>query len=185
MKRPDWRVYAAAAALLFIGLVLLAGCIKGPTYSYDMSLSDPYNVSGVVELRVNATANVLINNSGRDELRFKVEQSVLSAAYPDGRVEKVYGNAPEGSVPKDGTYLLKLEFGNIPVKYALVDNPPRFHPLIEYYDVNVTSSGWQKILFVWSPSQRSTKSIRIPLKDMPLQDYLKDVKESLSLEENT
>jgi hypothetical protein len=178
------RKYLLGAFIALIALtcvIFLSGCLKGPTYSYEYSLSDPYNVSGVVEMRVNATANILINNSRGGELKFKVDNASLTAVYEGGARETVDGFGAEGVVPADGTYKLALTFPNVPVKYALVDEPPRFHPLIKYYDINVTTTGQQMIIVVWSPTQTSTKDIRIPLKDMAIGDYLSKVKDSLTL----
>jgi hypothetical protein len=163
-------------------LVLLSGCLKGPTYTYEYSMSDPYNVSGVVEMRVNATARVLINNSGGGEMRFKVDKAALTANYEGGGSETVAGFGEGGTVPKEGSYELELTFTGVPVKYALLDNPPRFHPKISSYDVNVTVTGQQLILFIWSPQQESRKDMRIPLRDMPVGEYLASMKDSMTLE---
>jgi hypothetical protein len=181
--RPKTIHILAAIVTAFLALILLSGCVKGPTYSYDYSISDPYNISsGVIEMRVNTTAHILVNNSGGEEIRFSVDRAVLTANYEDGTKETIIGRGEGGKVPSDGTYEMELAFTGVPVKYVLKDNPPMFHPIISYYDVNVTTTGEQLFLVVWSPKQTSQKDMRIPMKDMPVGEYLKGITESLKLE---
>jgi len=179
MNMDRKAIIIGGAFLALTLLVILAGCIKGPDVTYDYGLSEPYNVSGVVEMRINATAYITINNSGGGDMRFMVENATLSANFEDGSVESVQGVAQGGDIPAGGSYQLNLSFERVPVKYALADNPARFHPLISSYDINVTSRGQEKILFLWSPWQVSRKDMRIPMKDMPIGDYLAKVKDSM------
>jgi hypothetical protein len=181
--RPNAVHLLSAVVLAFLAIVLLSGCVKGPTYSYDYAVSDPYNItSGVIEMRVNTTAHIKVNNSGGGEIRFTVDRAVLTANYEDGTKETVLGVGEGGTIPSDGTYDMEMAFTGVPVKYALVDNPPRFHPIISSYDVNVTTTGEQLIVVIWSPKQTSQQDMRIPMKDLPVGDYLKAITESLKTE---
>jgi hypothetical protein len=181
--RPKAIHLLAAVVLAFLALVLLSGCVKGPTYAYDYSVSDPYNVSsGIIEMRVNTTAHIKVNNSGGGEIRFTVDRAVLTANYEDGTKETVFGRGEGGTIPSDGTYEMEMAFTGVPVKYVLKDNPPTFHPIISSYDVNVTTTGEQLFLVIWSPKQTSQKDMRIPMKDLPVGEYLKGIKESLKIE---
>ena len=161
-------------------LVLVCGCLSGPSYSYQYSISDPYDISsGVIEMKVNTTAYVLINNSAGGDLRFTVENATLTANQEDGTTQAIQGYAEGGSVPAGGQYMLNVSFNGVPVRYVMIDSPPRFHSVISSYDVNVTSSGQTKILIFWTPAVESANNMRIPMNDMPVGDYLSKLKEGL------
>lgn len=167
--------------LLVVALVLLSGCVKTPGYKVEYRLSDPYNLSsGVIEMRFNATAYVTVNNSESQDIRVSVDDSKLTAYYEDGTSEEVRGSGEEGVViPAGSVRTIALTFTGIPVKYTLVDDPPRFHSLVKYYDVDVVSSGSMRLWFVWSPAKTSTEHRRIPMKDVPLGDTMDGLKSSM------
>ncbi len=172
----------AACILAFLAIALLGGCVKGPSYSVDYSVSDPYEISsGVIEMKVNATAMVRINNSGAGELRFRVDKAVLTGILEDGSSVVVEGRGDGGTVPPDGTYDMELAFEGVPVRYVLKDNPPRFHSIISHYDINVTTTGQQRIIFFWSPEKTSQTDMRVPMNDMPVGEYLRGVKDTFKV----
>jgi hypothetical protein len=176
------RIVYALSAMAFAVLVLLAlsGCLKGPTYAYEYAISDPYDISsGVIEMKVNATARILINNSGGGELMYWVSNATLTAYGEDGSKETVAGRAEDGIVPAGGTSDLVLEFIGVPVRYVLLDGPPRFHPLISHYDVNVTTGGRTKLVVFWSPAAEESRSMRIPVGDVPVGEYLGSLKDTI------
>jgi hypothetical protein len=165
-----------------IGLVLLEGCMMGPEVTYDYSISQPYAVkSGVIEMRVNATARVTLNNSQGGELKFRIAKATMTAYMEDGSFESVEAQPSDGIVPAGGVADVNVTFNGLPVRYVLLDNPPRFHSLVGYYDVNVTYAGATKIFGFWTPEQSSVKSARIPLDDMPMGDYFSTILSKLSL----
>jgi hypothetical protein len=169
--------------LAFLALVLISGCVKGPTYTYDYTVSDPYNVSsGVIEMWVNTTAHIKVNNSGGGKIKFSIDRAMLTANYEDGTKETVMGEGESGEIPSDGLYDMEITFKGIPVKYVLKENPQRFHSLISSYDVNVTTTGEQLILIVWSPKQTSRNDMRIPMKELPVAEYLKGISDSLKID---
>jgi len=172
MKEKRTLLVLVGVIVALIGLVLISGCTIGPDVSYDYAISQPYAIkSGVIEMRVNATAMVLLNNSAGGDLKFNVKRATMSAVMEDGSIETVDAALTGGSVPADGSYVLNLTFNGVPVKYVLLDNPPRFHSLVRYYDVNVTYSGQTKLLILWSPTQTSVKGAHMPIEDMPVGDY--------------
>jgi hypothetical protein len=172
----------SAVVLALVALILLSGCVKGPTFTYEMSISDPYNLSsGIIEMRLNTTANVVINNSGGGEIDFNLLNASLTANFEDGSTQVITGQGKGGIVPADGSYKMELSFYDVPLKYVLLDNPPRFHTLITSYDVNVTIKGRQMLFVVWSPEEVSKKDMRIPMSDMPIGNYLRGLKDSLKL----
>jgi hypothetical protein len=181
---PPRRVLLGLGAAVFaiLTIVFLGGCLKGPTYTYELEVSEPYNVtSGDIFMRVNATAVVAINNSGGGELRYWVDGASLTANYEDGRTEMIQGFAAEGSVPAGGSGNLVLEFTGVPAKYRMVDSPPRLHSLIGSYDVNVTFSGQTQVFFIWTPAKTDRKDMRIPLGDIEIGGLFDKFKDTLQL----
>jgi hypothetical protein len=163
-----------------LGLVALSGCMSGPSVSYSVGVSEPYDVSsGVIEMRFNASAQVQVNNSGGGELRFWVDSATITAVFEDGSSESVSAQPVRGVVPADGVGNLSIEFEGVPARFVMADSPPRMHSMISHYDVNVTSRGQQKVLFFWSPEKTERKDMRIPMDDIPFGDYVDAFRRSL------
>lgn len=182
MPKPSVKVEKKVLYLLvgvvagLIGLIVLSGCISGPTVTYDYRISKPYDIkSGVMEMKADTSAILKINNSNGGDLRFRVDKATLTANYEDGKRETIEGRGSAGTVPAGGTYEMELGFRGVPMAFTLVDNPPRFHSMVESYDVNVTYTGQTKILFIWSPEKTEAKNIHIPIKDIPVDDYFSKI----------
>jgi hypothetical protein len=170
-------------AVFTCSLVLLSGCVTGPDVYYKYEISDPYSVSGEITARINATAYVDINNSRGGQMRFRLINATMTPVHANGSTETIVGVwDQDGVIPSGGTRRVMITFSSIPIRYALLDNPPRFHPLITHYDVNVTYAGQAKVLVVWTPERVEGKNMRIPLKDMPVGDYFSKLNDVIDLD---
>lgn len=160
-------------------VILFSGCIsteKPKVGSKEVDFSAPYNIQqDEIGFTVDSSVSVPINNTRDSKVKIKISDSRIIAVYQNGKRERVDGTTNSIIIGPHRKKKLDVNFVGIPVKYELMSEPLRLHPLIKSYRINVKYKATTKVFFnliPWSEKGEYEEIIKLQDREVNISQFI-------------